>query len=84
MLTQLKYNPSFSKVKGIIFGKFSECDDHITHGSVDSVVDDFAAQVNVPMIRNFNYGHYKSREVLTCGIKYRLDAKSYHLEQIVE
>ena len=84
MLTQLKYNPSFSKVKGIIFGKFSECDDHITHGSVDSVVDDFAAQVNVPMIRNFNYGHYKSREVLTCGIKYRLDAKSCHLEQIEE
>ena len=84
MLTQLKYNPSFSKVKGIIFGKFSECDDHITHGSVDSVVDDFAAQVNVPMIRNFNYGHYKSREVLTCGIKYRLDAKSCYLEQIEE
>lgn len=84
MLTQLKYNSSFIGVKGIIFGRFSECEDHVTHGTVDSVVEDFAAQVNIPMIKNFNYGHYKSREVLTCGVRYRLDAKNCCLEQIEE
>ena len=84
MLTQLKYNPTFVGVKGIVFGKFSECEDHVTHGTVDSVVEDFAAQVNVPMIKNFNYGHFKSREVLTCGVRYRLDANNCHLEQIEE
>ncbi|MBE6454253.1 MAG: LD-carboxypeptidase [Alphaproteobacteria bacterium] len=84
MLTQLKYNPTFEKIKGIIFGKFSECEDHITHGTVESVIDDFAAQVNVPMIKNFNYGHFKNRFVLTCGVRYKLDAGNCVLEQIEE
>ncbi len=82
MLTQLKYNPTFSRVKGIVFGKFSECDNHVTHGDMVSVVEDFAAQVAVPMIKDFDYGHFKSRHVLTCGVKYKLDADKCGLEQI--
>ncbi len=84
MLTQLKYNPTFAMVKGIVFGKFSECEDHITHGSVESVIDDFAAQINVPMIKSFNYGHFKDRCVLTCGVRYKFDAEKCLLEQIEE
>ena len=82
MLTQLKYNPTFKGVKGIVFGKFSECENHETHGSVESVVDDFAQQVNIPIIKDFNYGHFKERFVLKCGVSYRLDAESATLEQI--
>ena len=82
MLTQLKYNPTFKGVKGIVFGRFSQCKDHATHGSVESVVEDFAAQVNVPTIKSFNYGHFKKRFVLTCGVKYRLDAAKASLKQI--
>ncbi len=84
MLTQLKYNPTFGGVKGIIFGKFSECEDHLTHGDMASVVEDFASQVEVPMIKDFDYGHFKSRHVLTCGVKYRLDADMCRLEQVDE
>ena len=84
MLTQLKLNPTFGGVKGIIFGKFSECEDHITHGTVESVVEDFAAQVKIPMIKNFNYGHFKDRLVLRCGVKYNFDAKKTLLQQIEE
>ena len=84
MLTQLKYNPTFARVRGIVFGRFSECLDHITHGSVERVVDDFAAQVDVPMIRDFDYGHFRQRAVLKCGVKYRLDAKNCVLKQIAE
>ena len=82
MLTQLKYNPTFKGVKGIVFGKFSECTDHITHGTVASVVEDFAAQVKLPMIKDFDYGHFKDRHVLTCGVKYRFDADKCLLEQV--
>ncbi len=82
MLTQLKYNPTFKGVKGIVFGKFSECENYETHGSVESVVDDFAQQVNIPIIKDFNYGHFKERFVLKCGVSYRLDAESATLEQI--
>lgn len=84
MLTQLKYNPIFSGVKGIVFGQFTDCSDHVTQGTVASVVEDFAAQVELPMIRDFDYGHIKGRRVLTCGVKYRLDAASRRLEQIGE
>lgn len=84
MLTQLKYNPTFSGVKGIVFGRFSDCADHVTHGSVASVIEDFAKQVNLPMIKDFNYGHFSERFVLTCGIKYCLNATDCTLEQIEE
>ena len=84
MLTQLKYNPTFGGMKGIVFGRFSECSDHVTQGTVASVVEDFAAQVELPMIRDFDYGHIQGRRVLTCGVKYRLDAASRRLEQIGE
>ena len=82
MLTQLKYNPTFKGVKAVVFGKFSECEDHETHGNVESVVEDFAKQVNVPIIKDFDYGHFKKRFVLTCGVRYRLDAENADLEQI--
>ena len=82
MLTQLKYNPTFGRVRGIVFGRFSECCDHITHGSMESVIEDFAAQVKLPMMKEFEYGHFKDRHVLTCGVKYRLDADNCLLEQV--
>lgn len=82
MLTQIKYNPTFSGVKGIVFGRFSECNDHITHGTMESVVEDFAAQVDLPIIKDFNYGHFREHLILTCGVKYRFDAGNCVLEQI--
>lgn len=84
MLTQLKYNPTFCGVKGIVFGRFSECANHVTHGTVESVVEDFAAQVKLPMIKDFDYGHFRERHILTCGVKYRFDATNCRLEQIGE
>ena len=49
---------------------------------VASVVEDFAAQVKLPMIKNFEYGHFKDRHVLTCGVRYRFDADNCVLEQV--
>lgn len=82
MLTQLKYNPRFKEVKGIVVGRFSDCADHPTQGSMAEVIADFAAQVNVPMITDFNFGHFRERYVLPCGVRYRLDADACRLEQI--
>ncbi|MBQ8631325.1 MAG: LD-carboxypeptidase, partial [Alphaproteobacteria bacterium] len=82
MLTQLKYNPRFKEVKGIVVGRFSDCADHPTQGSMAEVIADFAAQVNVPMIMDFNFGHFRERYVLPAGVKYRLDADACRLEQL--
>lgn len=74
MLTQLRLNPNFKNVKGIILGRFADCTDTATQGTVESVLAEFCAQVNVPIIRNFNFGHFHERFVLKAGVKYKLDA----------
>ena len=84
MLTQLRLNPSFKKVKGIVLGRFSDCQDHPTQGSVEEVLADFCAQVKVPMIKNFNFGHFHERFVLPAGVKYRLDADKCELSQLAD
>lgn len=83
MLNQLRYNPEFENLKGIVFGRFSECeDDNSTHGTLDDIINDFASHVNIPMIKNFNYGHFSERFVLPLGVRYRFDATQSILEQI--
>ena len=67
-----------------MFGQFTDCSDHATHGTVAGVVEDFAAQVGLPMVKDFAYGHIQGRRVLTCGVRYRLDAENGRLEQIEE
>ena len=46
------------------------------------VLEDFCAQVKVPMIKNFNFGHFYERYVLPMGVKYRLDADKCELRQL--
>ncbi len=83
MLTQLRLNPWFEHVRGVVFGRFSECElEGSTFGTVDDVIDDFVRQTKVPVIKNFNYGHFPTRHVLTLGVSYRLDADNCVLEQI--
>ncbi len=75
MLNQLKQQKNFNKIKGIIFGKFSNCvqasdeDDNVA-----SVLKEFAKNLDIPIIYNFDYGHIKSRYVLPIGKKIVLDA----------
>lgn len=82
MLTQLKYNPQFKDVKGIVIGRFSECVDHPTQGSMAEIIADFAAQVDIPMVTDFDFGHFRERFVLPAGVRYRLNADECCLEQI--
>ena len=82
MLTQLRYNPNFNKVKGIVFGKFADCCDHKTQGTVDEFLTDFCAKVKIPVVKNFQFGHIAERHVLPMGVKYRLDADNCSLVQL--
>lgn len=75
MLTQLRLNPNFKNVKGIIFGRFADCTDSPTQGSVDEVLAEFCAHVKVPVIKNFNFGHFHERFVLKCGGRCKLSAE---------
>lgn len=82
MLTQLRLNPNFKNVRGIVLGRFCDCSNHPTQGSVDDVIADFCAQVDVPVIKNFNFSHAQEHYVLPAGVRYRLDADSCTLTQL--
>lgn len=82
MLTQLRLNPNFKNVKGIILGRFAECTDTPTQGTVEEVLAEFCAKADIPIIKDFNFGHFKERFVLKCGVKYRLNADECKLEEL--
>lgn len=73
MLTQLKQQPNFDKLAGIIIGQFSDCviKDPID-GSVDDCIDDFICDLNIPVIGDFAYGHIPQRHILPLGVKVKM------------
>lgn len=85
MLTQLRQQPNFAKIKGIIFGTFADCETADEgDGTVDDVLADFITYLpsSIPVIKNFAYGHISSRYVLPVGTPIRLDAEKCLLEYI--
>lgn len=70
MLNQLKLQKNFDKVKAIIFGSFT--DSKIIDkedGNIDDCINDFSKELNIPIIKNFQYGHIPNRYILPIGIK---------------
>lgn len=84
MLTQLRYQSGFDKLRGVVFGRFSECEAQArTHGEVKDVILDFVRHTSFPVISDFEFGHFPGRQVLLCGVPYRLNADSCTLEQLI-
>lgn len=83
MLQQLQQSPNFNKIKGIVFGQFA---DNIIvapeDGTIDDTIFDFCKNLNIPVIKDFPYGHVPSRYVLPIGGKCLLDADNCRLEFI--
>lgn len=69
MLNQIRQQPDFHKLCGVVFGSFTNCvASTASDGTVDDVIDAFAE--NYPMltvIKNFSYGHIPSRYVVHLG-----------------
>lgn len=77
MLIQLAQNPQFKKLKGIIFGGFNDCVvRYAEDGTVDEIINYFCADLKIPAIKNFPWGHFEERNILPIGIPARLDAEN--------
>ena len=77
MLNQLKQQKNFNKLKGIIFGAFTDCPIiDPEDGTVEDCIKDFTKDLNIPVITNFAYGHIPSRHIVPLGIKAKLTAKA--------
>ena len=82
MLQQLKQQPNFTHLQGIIFGQFTDCSGDAEDGTIDDCIADFLQNTNIPAIKNFLFGHTKSRYVLPLGVNARLKAATTTLEII--
>ena len=81
MLTQLRQQANFDKVKGIIFGSFTSCNmADPEDGTLDDIIADFAKDLNIPIIKDVSYGHTPNGYVLPIGKKIKLDATNCKIE----
>lgn len=69
MFNQLKQQKNFSKLAGIIFGNFNDCRIFDPEdGTVDDCINDFTKDLNIPIIKDFAYGHIPVRHILPIGL----------------
>lgn len=68
MLTQLKQQKDFGKLKGIVFGQFTDMSfNNPEDKSVIEIVDAFIEGLQIPVIKNFPFGHTAARYTLPLG-----------------
>lgn len=80
MLQQLKQQPNFDKLKGIIFGHFTDCSGDEEDGDLDDCFADFLYKTSFPCIKDFEFGHTVSRYVLPLGANVKFSADETKLE----
>lgn len=72
MLTHLIFSGKFNKVKGIILGRFNDCEpdeeDKINSFSLKEVILDRIKPLNIPAIYGFSFGHIDNQAVFPVGI----------------
>ncbi len=69
MFNQLKQQKNFYKLKGIILGQFTNCTiADPEDGTISNCIRDFTADLEIPIIQNFAYGHIPTRHILPLGM----------------
>lgn len=83
MLNQLRLAGAFKKIKGIILGRFVDCNEvnpdkkTLTLGEV---IENYIASVKVPSIYTFPHGHIKDFVTIPFGVKVNLNATKGFVE----
>ena len=75
-MAHLRYAGILEKAAGLILGKFEDCEP--ARGkpslSLDEVLNQYLDTVDVPSVKNFDYGHGKIKHTLPVGLLAELDA----------
>ena len=80
MLQQLKQQPKFAELAGVIFGQFTDAESDAEDGTLDDCFADFMQNTTFPVCKDFNFGHTPSRRVLPNGADVRFAADNCLLE----
>jgi muramoyltetrapeptide carboxypeptidase len=77
MLSQLRLSGALSQLKGVVIGKFSQCEpgaEKFGTLTLDEVFDDYFLPLNVPVYRGAMIGHIKRKFTLPVGAEVEIDA----------
>ncbi len=80
MLQQLKQQPNFDKLAGVIFGQFTDAVSDTEDGSTADCFADFLQNTDFPAICDFNFGHTPSRRILPIGAEVELNTEHAELK----
>lgn len=76
-LSQLKNSDVLSKIKGCIFGQFTDCvpKEEGKSLTLEQIFQDYFGNLKIPIISNLSYGHIPQKLTLPVGAKVRIDSK---------
>ena len=83
LLNQLRLNGVFSKIKGIILGRFVDCyedDANKKTLTLGEVIDDYFCPLKIPSLYVFPHGHIKDFVTIPFGLKIKLDSGKQSVE----
>ena len=83
MLYQLKYAKVFSKIKGIILGRFVDCyikDKTQNSLTLNDVISDYFEKLKIPVIYNVKHGHIKENLTIPWGLKTKINTSRCFIE----
>lgn len=76
MLNQLKINGFFKKAEGVLLGQFTNCvesDPDEATLSLEQVINDYLADVEIPVMTNLPHGHVDFNFILPFGIDAKMN-----------
>ncbi len=82
MFNQLRLAGVLNDVNGIVFGQFPDCvpKSDAPSMALPEVISELTAELNVPVIVDFPYGHVDAKYTLPIGVEAMLDADAGLLE----
>lgn len=76
-MSQFRSAGIFQQVAGIIFSQFVDCDPGDNPSlTIDEVIEDYTHDLDIPIVKNFLYGHVDRKFTIPIGATVELDADS--------
>jgi muramoyltetrapeptide carboxypeptidase len=73
-LSQLANAGVLRQIAGVIAGQFTDCEPEEGKPSlsIEEILDDYFAPLNIPRVQNFDYGHGRIKHTLPLGVRFRI------------
>ena len=83
LLNQLRLLKVFKQIKGIILGRFVDCNEHDTSKrtlTLGEVMEDYMKDLKIPVLYTFPHGHIKDKVTVPFGINVKMNASKGFVE----